>query len=645
MRILVVEDDETIAKTLETVLGEQHYVVDAAADGELGWELVEVFNYDLIILDVMLPKLNGIEFCRRLREGGDRTPILLLTAKNSSNDKTLGLNAGADDYVVKPFDLPELLARIRVLLRRKNSLINSVLQWGELRLDPNTCEASYSSQPLRLTPKEYRLLELFLRNPQQVLTRNAILENLWLAEEMPSEDTVTAHIKSLRQKLRGAGSPPDAIATVYGMGYRLKPPPNYGQAEKRAAVPSRTVSNTQTTRFSTGDTTRFSNGDATRTRIAQQTASGLKVVWEKFKGQTGARVTIIEQATAALRENALEDELQQQAKAAAHKLAGALGVFGLNEGSRLAREIEQTFAKKAIALNRIEHLSELVVELRQLLDESSSTGIVEPIVRHRSPVLLAIGDDAQEAERLVRLASTSGIRIQLAHSLAAAKDALNHSSSDVVLLIFPLANATPDNLTTLANLINQTPPSPVLFLTNSDNLTVRLEAIRLSDRALFQKLQPPERGLAMMTKILKQIRGKVCKVMVVDDDPQILSMMRTLLELWGIKLVTLEEPSQFWETLESFAPDLLVLDLEMPLVNGIELCRVVRNDPRWCGLPILFVSVHSDDRTVNQVLRAGGDDHISKSLMGPELVNRILSRLERVQTLRSLTNVNNPQLR
>ncbi|NJQ97468.1 MAG: response regulator, partial [Hydrococcus sp. CSU_1_8] len=103
--------------------------------------------------------------------------------------------------------------------------------------------------------------------------------------------------------------------------------------------------------------------------------------------------------------------------------------------------------------------------------------------------------------------------------------------------------------------------------------------------------------------------------------------------------------SQFWETLESFAPDLLVLDLEMPLVSGIELCRVVRNDPRWCGLPILFVSVHADDRTVNQVLRAGGDDHISKSLIGPELVNRILNRLERVQTLRSLTNVNNPQLR
>ncbi|NJM89480.1 MAG: response regulator [Hydrococcus sp. RU_2_2] len=633
MRILVVEDDETIAKTLETVLGEQHYVVDSAADGNLGWELVEVFTYDLIVLDVMLPKLNGIEFCRRLRKQGDRTPILLLTAKNSSNDKTLGLNAGADDYVVKPFDLPELLARIRVLLRRKNSLIPSILEWGELRLDPNTCEASYGSKPLRLTPKEYRLLELFLRNPQQVLTRNAILENLWLAEEMPSEDTVTAHIKSLRQKLKGVGSPPDAIATVYGMGYRLKPPPTHGLADKRAAVSSRPnpMSSTQTTRFDLGDAPRFSIGDGTRSRIAQQTASGLKVVWEKFKGQTGARVTILEQATAALRENALEDELQLQAKAAAHKLAGALGVFGLAEGSRLAREIEQTFSRKTIALNRIEHLSELVVELRQLLDESSSTGIVEPIVRHRAPVLLAIGDDAQEAERLVKLASASGIRIQLALSLAAAKDALAHSSLDVVFISFSLANATPDSLVNLANLINQTPPSPVLFLTSSDNLTVRLEAIRLSDRALFQKLQPPERGLAVMTKILKQIRGKVCKVMVVDDDPQILSMMRTLLELWGIKLVTLEEPSQFWETLESFAPDLLVLDLEMPLVSGIELCRVVRNDPRWCGLPILFVSVHADDRTVNQVLRAGGDDHISKSLIGPELVNRILNRLERVR--------------
>ena len=614
MRILVVEDDESIAKTLEKVLGEQHYVVDSACNGELGWEMVEMFTYDLILLDVMLPKLNGIDFCQRLRDQSDRTPVLLLTAKDSSIDKTRGLNAGADDYVVKPFDLSELLARIRVLLRRKNSLISTVLEWGDLQLNPNTCEASYGGRLLRLTPKEYRLLELFLRNPQKVLTRNVILENLWAAEETPSEDTITAHVKSLRQKLKEAGTPSDAIATVYGIGYRLKPPTLSKTAlDKRA--------------------------------IVQQTKSGLKIVWEKFKGQTKARVTILEQATAALGENALNEELQQQAKAAAHKLAGALGVFGMVEGSHLAREIEQVFSKTTLAPKRSHHLSKRVVALRRLLEESSSAEMVEPVARHRSPVLLVISDDAQAAEHLVKLATASGIRIQLAPNLAAVENALTHPTLDAILLVFSLVNAPEDSLAFLANLINQTPSLPVLFLTSHDNLTVRIKASRLSDRVLFQKLQLPERGLATITKVLKQSRKQVAKVMIVDDDPQVLSMMKTLLELWGIKLITLEEPSRFWEMLEEFVPDILVLDIEMPFVSGIELCRVVRNDPRWWDLPILFVSVHGDDRTVNQVLRAGGNDYISKTSLGAELVHSILNRLERVQTLRSFIKIDDPQLR
>ncbi|MGH2415644.1 MAG: response regulator transcription factor, partial [Microcystaceae cyanobacterium] len=224
MRILLVEDDECIAQTLEQVLGEQHYVVDIAPDGQVGWDLWEAFTYDLILLDVILPKLDGIEFCQRLRSRGDQTPILLLTAQSSSTNKVMGLDAGADDYVVKPFEFQELLARIRVLLRRRKSLTASVLEWANLRFDPSTCEVTYSSQVLHLTPKEYRLLELFLRNHHQVLTRSAILENLWSVEEAPNEDTVTAHIKSLRQKLKQAGAPANFIETVYGLGYRLKLP-------------------------------------------------------------------------------------------------------------------------------------------------------------------------------------------------------------------------------------------------------------------------------------------------------------------------------------------------------------------------------------------------------------------------------------
>lgn len=222
MRVLLVEDDPRIADVLAASLCEQRYIVDVAEDGEKGWEFVETLSYDLILLDVMLPKLNGINLCQRIRRSGYQIPVLMLTAKDTSEDKVIGLDVGADDYVVKPFDLPELLARIRALLRRGNVASNPILEWEQLRLDPSSYEVTYADQPLRLTPKEYSLLELFLRNENLVLSRSSILDNLWSFEDPPSEEAVKVHIKDLRKKLRKAGAAPDFIETVYGVGYRLK---------------------------------------------------------------------------------------------------------------------------------------------------------------------------------------------------------------------------------------------------------------------------------------------------------------------------------------------------------------------------------------------------------------------------------------
>ena len=222
MRILLVEDDERITKALAEALMDHHYVVDVVHDGQMGWEFAESAAYDVIILDVMLPGLRGIQFCQRLRQQGKTTPVLMLTAKDTSADKVLGLDVGADDYVIKPFDLQELLARVRALLRRGNSALPPVLEWGSLRLDPNSCEVTYAEKLLSLTPKEYGLLELFLRSPGRVLSREIILEHLWSFEDIPGDDTVKTHIKRLRQKLKIVGVPSTLIETVYGLGYRLK---------------------------------------------------------------------------------------------------------------------------------------------------------------------------------------------------------------------------------------------------------------------------------------------------------------------------------------------------------------------------------------------------------------------------------------
>ncbi|QDL12625.1 DNA-binding response regulator (plasmid) [Brasilonema octagenarum UFV-E1] len=222
MKILLVEDDERIALALAEALTDQHYVVDIASDGQVGWEFVEIFFYDLIVLDIMLPQLDGISFCQQLRRRGYSMPILMLTAKDTSTDKVTGLDVGADDYVIKPFDLQELMARIRALLRRGIAILPPVLEWKNLCLDPSKIEVTYQGKPIHLSPKEYRILELFMRHTHRVFSRSEILEHLWSFEEIPGEETVKVHIRSLRQKLKLAGASADFIETIYGLGYRLK---------------------------------------------------------------------------------------------------------------------------------------------------------------------------------------------------------------------------------------------------------------------------------------------------------------------------------------------------------------------------------------------------------------------------------------
>jgi len=222
MRILIVEDNQRIAETVADVLEEQHYIVDIALDGEAGWQQAEAFNYDLILLDLMLPKLDGISLCQRLRTSGYGGPILVLTARDSSADKIVGLDSGADDYVVKPFDVNELAARVRALLRRDSPGRKPILSWGELKLDPSNLAVTYASQPVHVTSKEYQMLELFLRNRQRIFSQAELLDRLWEFEDMPNEEVVRAHIKRLRQKLTTVGAPKDVIQTVHGLGYRLK---------------------------------------------------------------------------------------------------------------------------------------------------------------------------------------------------------------------------------------------------------------------------------------------------------------------------------------------------------------------------------------------------------------------------------------
>jgi len=221
MRILLVEDDVRLAETLAEALTDQRYVVDIATDGEAGWYHAKVMDYDVLLLDLMLPELDGIRLCQRLRSHGYSLPILMLTACDTIDDEINGLDVGADDYIVKPIDLQKLFARIRALLWRGSLSASPILEWGDLHLNPSTCEVGYGQVAIHLTPKEYALLELLLRNGRRVLSRSVMIDHVWSLESPPEEHAVKVHIRGLRQKLKTAGAPDDLIETVHSRGYRL----------------------------------------------------------------------------------------------------------------------------------------------------------------------------------------------------------------------------------------------------------------------------------------------------------------------------------------------------------------------------------------------------------------------------------------
>ncbi|MEW5958240.1 MAG: response regulator transcription factor [Chloroflexota bacterium] len=226
MRVLVVEDEERIARFLKKGLEEESYAVDVVGDGPAALDWVAGTGYDLILLDVMLPGLNGFEVCRLLRNRGVTTPVLMLTARDDIDDRVAGLDAGADDYLPKPFAFKELLARMRALTRRASTAVptpETILTLADLKLDTITHLAQRGEREIELTAKEYALLEYFLRHPRRPLSRTMIRESIWGYDYYGASNVVDVYIRHLRQKLEARGEPP-LLHTVRGIGYKLDEP-------------------------------------------------------------------------------------------------------------------------------------------------------------------------------------------------------------------------------------------------------------------------------------------------------------------------------------------------------------------------------------------------------------------------------------
>lgn len=669
MKILLVEDDAQTAAMLVKELTAHHHKVDRVRDGQTGWELAQSYSYDLILLDVVVPELDGIQLCRRLRDTGNQSPILLLTAKDSVSDRLLGLEAGADDYVVKPFDLSELLARIRALLRRGSAILPPVLIWEKLQLNPDSREVFYAEKLLRLTPKEYELLELFLRHPQRIFSRAALLERIWALDEFPGEAAVTTQIKGLRHKLKAAGLIPDPIETAYGLGYRLKPLPEAASqsvAEKAAAATNRANQSliVQSVEQFTGQSVEQFTGQFTEQPITQvvppqtdinlaqtRMRATIAVMWESFKDGFAERITLFDRAIAQFSTGTLDKTLHQEAKSEAHRLIGSLGSFGLPAGSQIARQLEQLLQTKILpgqakpGQAEVQQLSQLIQSLKQLIttsptfDAEASNKNASYHDRPSPPRLLIIDDDVRLTEQLQHEAIAWGFQVEVATTLTIARVKIATQPPEVILLELNFPDTAETGLTLLSELTAQRPTIPVLVLTAQNRLSDRVAVARLGGQRFLRKSAASEQIFKTVAQVLRQTQRINAKVMVVDDDPQLLSQLRSLLQPWGFNVTTVEDPDRFWDVLESVVPDLLILDIEMREFSGIELCQVVRTDPQWSHIPILFLSAHTDAATRHRVFAVGADDYITKPIQESELTARIFNRLERTQLLRKVPTV------
>jgi DNA-binding response OmpR family regulator/HPt (histidine-containing phosphotransfer) domain-containing protein len=513
MRILIVEDDDVLRELLTQRLSEQHYAIDTATDGLLGWEYASTYEYDLLVLDVVLPKLDGLALCKKLRHAGYTLPILILTAQDTSTAKTLGLDAGADDYVVKPFDEAELIARIRALLRRSCSNPLPILTWGDLWLNSNTQEVSYDGDILDLTAKEYSLLEMMMRESQHVFSKEEILESLWSAEEFPVEATVRSHMRRLRNKLTAIGAPADLISTAHGQGYYLKPPSasseDLEQPTPDDAVPTQPI-----------------EPDAHQKQT--QYLELLNQTWQNHRSRFLDRVQEVRAAIENLQHNCLTVQAQTEAYRVVHTFVGTLGTFGLQQAMIISRNLEQELHPDIYPEpSQAPYLQTLLSDLQAQIEQTESL-----------PTLPAISSRSSELGRVS--GSVSG----------------------------------------RSNLVRS--PSEI-------------------------------------------------RVLWVDDDPLFLQASSKQLQGYGFQVSILDDPQQFWPVLEGVHPDVLILDIQMPQINGLELCQMLRSKPHWQKIPVMFLSMFADSKTQHDAFAVGADDYLCKPISTQDLSDRIHHRLQRIQ--------------
>lgn len=358
---------------------------------------------------------------------------------------------------------------------------------------------------------------------------------------------------------------------------------------------------------------------------------------------------MLEAAVQALAANQITNELRQKAESNAHKLLGVLGTFGFVEAAQIARQLEQMFGaellleQSGLEQEKVQQMQQLVMALRQCIAQDNqiqnislplATARSSPSLNLAEPQILILDSDRAFANELAAEATAQKIRTLIAADLTTARAQIWQHHPDAILLDLSLQSGE-DGLTLLQELSAYRSQIPILVLTEHDQWIDRLAAVRVGGQAFLPKSTGAAAVMQVVSQVLQQANRPPAQILAMDDDAQVLLILQTLLQLSRLHIIPVTKPAQFWTTLQTTVLDLVILDIEMPEVDGIELCQIIRSDPRWSWLPILFLTAHTSAEIRDRVFAAGADDYLTKPIATVELVQRILNRLNRTRLLRN----------
>lgn len=367
----------------------------------------------------------------------------------------------------------------------------------------------------------------------------------------------------------------------------------------------------------------------------------LAAVWARFRDATLARVETLEEAALALLEGRFTEEGRAVAEREAHKLAGSAGTFGFPGASRIARDLERRFSTHDLVQADAVTLAESIVTLRRELEGAPQFELsaAADIDQDQKTTILIVGGNVGFVPRAQMEGEARSMKVLAAEGPAQAREFVLQQRVNAVMIFIADEDSAGELLDLIGFLSSQIPAVPAIVVGQPGSFRARVDASRRGAARYMEQGVSPSSAVQALHSLTKPSELGSRRVLAVDDDPQILSAVTALLEPAGMTVTTVNDPLQFWGVLEEANPDLVILDLDMPHVSGFEICRIIRQSPRWCALPVLVLTARTDAESIQRTFSAGADDYIGKPIIGPELLMRIRNRLERVRLHRELSEV------